>query len=91
VASDEAKALSDWVEAVSRELGLDRPFDGVGLVDVVLDLTSDVARGVSRPGATVTAFLIGVAAGRSEDPAVAARDYAEKIGRLAGTWDPDSA
>jgi hypothetical protein len=39
----------------------------------------------------VTAFLIGVAAGRSEDPAVAARDYAEKIGRLAGTWDPDSA
>jgi hypothetical protein len=90
VASDEAKALSDWVEAVSRELGLDRPFDGVGLVDVVLDLTSDVARGVSRPGAPVTAFLIGVAAGRADDPSVAARDYAEKISRLAAGWDPES-
>ncbi len=72
---------------MSRELGLEGALDGVGLVDTVLDLTSDVARGVSRPGAPVTAFLIGVAAGRAEDPAVAARDYAEKIGRLAATWD----
>lgn len=87
--SDDADALSAWVTAVSRELGLEGALESVGLVDTVLDMTSDVAHGVSRPGAPVTAFLIGVAAGRAEDPSVAARDYAEKISRLAAGWDPD--
>ena len=84
--SDDAQALSDWVTAVGRELGLEDALEGVGLVDTVLDLTSDVAHGVSRPGAPVTAFLVGVAAGRAEDPSVAARDYADKISRMALTW-----
>jgi hypothetical protein len=57
---------------------------------MVLDLTSDVAHGVSRPGAPVTAFLVGVAAGRADDPAVAARDYAQKISALADGWNSDS-
>ncbi len=87
VASDDARALSAWVEAVARELGLEGALDGVELVDTVLDLTSDVAHGVSRPGAPVTAFLIGVAAGRADDPAVATRDYAQRIGGLASSWD----
>ena len=86
--SDDAQALSDWLAAVGRELGLEGALDTAGLVDTVLDLTSDVAHGVSRPGAPVTAFLVGVAAGRAADPAVAARDYSEKISRLATTWDP---
>ena len=30
---------------------------------------------------------VGVAAGRADDPAVAARDYAEKIRNLAKGWD----
>lgn len=89
--SSDANALSDWVTAVSRELGLEGALESVGLVDTVLDLTSDVAHGVSRPGAPVTAFLIGVAAGRAEDPTVAARDYAEKISRLAAGWAGDGA
>jgi Domain of unknown function (DUF6457) len=89
--SSDANALSDWVTAVSRELGLEGALESVGLVDTVLDLTSDVAHGVSRPGAPVTAFLIGVAAGRAEDPTVAARDYAEKISRLAAGWDRGGA
>jgi hypothetical protein len=38
----------------------------------------------------VTAFLVGVAAGRADDPAVAARDYAQKIRNLAKGWDSDS-
>lgn len=88
--SDDADALSVWVTAVSRELGLEGALESVGLVDTVLDMTSDVAHGVSRPGAPVTAFLIGVAAGRADDPSVAARDYAEKISRLAAGWDPES-
>jgi Domain of unknown function (DUF6457) len=89
VVSSDANALAEWVEAVCRELGLEGALDGVGLVDTVLDLTSDVAHGVSRPGAPVTAFLIGVAAGRAADSAVAARDYAEKISRLAAGWEPN--
>ena len=79
--SSDAKALSEWVTAVARELGLEEALDSVGVVDLVLDLTSDVAHGVSRPGAPVTAFLVGVAAGRADDPAVAARDFAGKIGQ----------
>jgi len=87
--SNDATALSDWVTAVARELGLEESLDGRGTVDMVLDLTADVAHGVSRPGAPVTAFLVGVAAGRADDPAVAARDYAQKIRKLAEGWNSD--
>ena len=84
--SSDATALSEWVSAVARELGLEDSYDGRGTVDMVLDLTADVAHGVSRPGAPVTAFLVGIAVGRAEDPAVAARDYAQKISKLADAW-----
>lgn len=87
--SRDASALSGWVTAVARELGLDSALAGGTTVDIVLDLTADVAHGVSRPGAPVTAFLVGVAAGRADDPAAAARDYAETISRLAAIWSPE--
>ena len=87
--STDALVLSEWVAAVARELGLEDSLDSAGTIDLVLDLTSDVAHGVSRPGAPVTAFLIGVAAGRADDPAVAARDYAGKISKLAEGWGAD--
>jgi len=88
--SSDARALSEWVTAVVRELGIEDALEREGVVDMVLDLTSDVAHGVSRPGAPVTAFLVGVAAGRADDPAVAARDYSQKIARLADGWDADA-
>jgi hypothetical protein len=84
--SSDATALTEWVAAVARELGIEDVLEGQGLVDMVLDLTSDVAHGVSRPGAPVTAFLVGVAVGRASDPAVAARHHARKISDLAATW-----
>jgi len=87
--SSDAHALSEWVTAVARELGIENTLDSATTVDMVLDLTSDVAHGVSRPGAPVTAFLVGVAAGRADDPAVAARDYAGKISKLADGWGAD--
>ena len=87
--SSDARALSEWVTAVARELGLEDALDSIGTVDLVLDLASDVAHGVSRPGAPVTAFLVGVAAGRADDPAIAARDYAGKISKLAEGWTAD--
>lgn len=89
-ASDDAHALTDWLTAVALELGLEGTLETPTTTDMVLDLTADVAHSVSRPGAPVTAFLIGVAAGRADDPAVAARDYAEKIKNLATGWDSDS-
>ncbi|MHA6621386.1 DUF6457 domain-containing protein [Pseudonocardia sp. DLS-67] len=88
--SSDARALSEWVTAVVRELGIEGALDREGVVDMVLDLTSDVAHGVSRPGAPVTAFLVGVAAGRADDPAVAARDHARKISGLADAWSADT-
>ena len=86
--SNDAAALSGWVAAVTRELGID--VESAEVVDMVLDLTSDVAHGVSRPGAPVTAFLVGLAAGRSADPVATARTYAEQVSRLADDWDAES-
>lgn len=88
--SSDTQALSEWVLAVARELGLEGAVEADTTVDMVLDLTSDVAHHVSRPGAPVTAFLVGVAAGRAQDPAVAARDFAGTIARLAEGWDSDA-
>jgi Domain of unknown function (DUF6457) len=82
--SSDATALSEWVTAVAKELGLAAVPPGT--VDMVLDLTADVAHGVSRPGAPVTAFLVGLAAGRAADPGAAARTHAATISALAGAW-----
>jgi hypothetical protein len=71
--------LDRWVAAASAELGLD-PADVES--KVVLDVARDVAHQVLRPGAPVTAYLIGVAVGRGADPA----DAAARISTLALSW-----
>ena len=53
--------LDEWVTQVSAALGL--PPDAVD-VRQVLDLARDVAHGVDRPAAPVTAYLAGLAVGR---------------------------
>lgn len=53
--------LDSWLDTVAAALGLDGPVDR----DLVLDLTRDVAHNVARPAAPVTAFLVGLAAGRA--------------------------
>lgn len=69
--------LDEWTAEVSTALGLDpSALDR----DVVLDLTKDVAHGVARPAAPLTAYLLGVAAGRSGEVNVSA--LAEKIREL---------
>ena len=85
--SSDAIALSAWIDAVGRELAFEEAVDSAAAVDTVLKLASDVAHNVSRPAAPVTAFLVGVAAGRADDPGVAARDYAHRIARLAQGWN----
>ena len=80
--------LDDWTAAVVAELGIADLIDG-RTRDLVLDMTKDVAHGVARPAAPLTAYLMGLAAGRAgsadEAPALAAR-----ISELALAWEnPD--
>lgn len=72
--------LDDWTAAVLAELGLEPE-----TVDVttVLDLARDVAHGVARPAAPLTAYLAGIAVGRGMKP----DDVAERVGRLARGWE----
>lgn len=74
--------LDRWVAAAVAELGLE-PADVQ--TTAVLDVARDVAHQVLRPGAPVTAYLLGVAVGRGADPA----DAADRISALALKWRVD--
>jgi Domain of unknown function (DUF6457) len=67
--------LEQWTAVVCADLGLE-----TGTVDMkqVLDLAREVAHGVDRPAAPLTAYLMGVAVGRGHDP----REAAERILQL---------
>ena len=84
---DPTPDILEWVAAVARRLGLDLA-DQDALVTAVLDLTADVAHGVSRPAAPVTAFLVGLAAGRAADPGAAVAEHIAAVRDLAALWPP---
>jgi Domain of unknown function (DUF6457) len=71
--------LDAWVAAACAELGL-RPEDVSA--KAVLDVARDVAHQVLRPGAPVSAYLMGVAVGRGADPS----DVADRLSALALAW-----
>ena len=71
--------LDRWVEAACGELGL-TPADVEA--KTLLDVARDVAHRVLRPGAPITAYLMGIAVGRGADPA----DAAARISALALAW-----
>jgi Domain of unknown function (DUF6457) len=73
--------LDEWAAAVCGELGLDPAALDPRLV---LDLARDVAHGVARPAAPLTAYLLGVAVGQGRTPAEAAA----RISDLAAQWIP---
>ncbi|WP_350347486.1 NTP transferase domain-containing protein [Agromyces sp. G08B096] len=73
------EALDDWGAALTSALGLDPADVPVG---EVLDLARDAAHGVARPAAPLTAFAVGLAAGRSGDADSALRRARE----LAAAW-----
>jgi hypothetical protein len=81
--------LEEWVRAATAELGLDAVVtEGlVGESGGVLDLARDVAHSVARPAAPLTAYLLGVAAGRGEDRLRAAA----ALRRLALAWAAEHA
>lgn len=81
------EALDDWTFAACERLGLDR--DDVS-IPLVLDLTRDVAHAVARPAAPLSAFLAGLAAGRSGgSPAEQERAVADVVD-LAQNWEAAS-
>ena len=73
-------ALDRWAEVVCLEFSL--PADSVD-VRVILDMARDVAHGVDRPAAPLTAYLLGLAVAQGH-PLEAA---AAKISELAAGWD----
>ncbi|WP_067473197.1 DUF6457 domain-containing protein [Actinomadura hibisca] len=71
--------LEEWLEAACLELGVERAeLDR----DLVLDLARDVAHNVARPGAPLTAYLLGLAVGRGTP----ARDGAARLTGMAEGW-----
>jgi hypothetical protein len=75
-------ALDEWTEAVRVALRLD-PIDP----KLVLDLARDVAHGVLRPAAPLTAYLVGVAVGRGAEP----REAVAAVQELIATWTPTAS
>jgi hypothetical protein len=71
--------MDDWVTAACAELDLDPSRVPVA---EVLDLARDVAHNVLRPGAPVSAYLLGLAVARGADPATTAT----RLGELARSW-----
>lgn len=80
--------LAEWSRIVGEEL------DVAGVVDIeavtrqLLELTRDVAHNVDRPAGPVTMFLIGLAAGRSGDPAATTTSSMATIQEMVARWTP---
>ncbi|HEY7175232.1 MAG TPA: DUF6457 domain-containing protein [Micromonosporaceae bacterium] len=70
-------SLDDWTDAVRGSLRLE-PIDS----KLVLDLARDVAHGVLRPAAPLTAYLVGIAVGRGAEP----RDAVAAVEALIASW-----
>jgi hypothetical protein len=73
--------LDAWLARAGDELGVEA---SEVPADAILDVARDVAHGVVRPAAPLTAYLMGIAVGRGADPA----DVADKISELALSWPP---
>ena len=76
--------LEEWTRLTCRTLGLDA---GVLDRDLLLDMSRDVAHGVARPAAPLTAFLVGLAAGRDGGDSTAIRTACEQVQQLAADWE----
>jgi hypothetical protein len=78
--------LKEWVDLVSQELGITDLVSQAAMQSRVLDMSKDVAHDVARPAAPLTAYLLGLAAGRSSDPEATADELAQQVCLLARRW-----
>lgn len=58
------RALEQWLDGVCDALALDRSAVQA-VTPALLELAAQVAHGPARPGAPLTAFAVGMAAGRA--------------------------
>lgn len=84
--------LERWIGEVCGELGID-PAVVTRTSPAVLDLVRDVAHGVSRPAAPLTAFIVGLAAGADHAPGEAlevehVQRWLDQAVLLVGQWPP---
>ncbi|GAA4085514.1 NTP transferase domain-containing protein [Nonomuraea soli] len=72
--------LAEWTALACKELGVD---PATVDRDLILDLTKDVAHGVARPAAPLTAYLLGLAQGAGTAP----EDAVARLTTLARNWE----
>lgn len=80
------EALDAWAEALRGLFGL-QPDDIP--IPLILDLARDVAVGVARPAAPLSAFVAGLAAGRAGGTPDDVRRAVSEITSLAHGWRDD--
>jgi molybdopterin-guanine dinucleotide biosynthesis protein A len=72
--------LAEWTALACKELGIDPARVDR---DQILDLTKEIAHGVARPAAPLTAYLLGLAQGSGSAP----DDAVAKLTTLAKNWE----
>ncbi len=72
--------LAEWTALACKELGIDPARVDR---DAILDLTKEVAHGVARPAAPLTAYLLGLAQGAGTAP----EDAIARLTTLAANWE----
>jgi hypothetical protein len=82
----DVNTLKEWVDLVCRELDITDVVSPAAMQPRVLDMSRDVAHGVARPAAPLTAYLLGLAAGRSSDPEATADELTQRVCLLAQRW-----
>lgn len=77
------EALDAWAETLRQQLGLEPADIPIALI---LDLAREVAVGVARPAAPLSAFVAGLAAGRAGGTPEQVRARVAEITSLAREW-----
>jgi hypothetical protein len=77
------EALDAWAEALRETFGLGA--DDIP-IPLILDMARDVAVGVARPAAPLSAFIAGLVAGRGGGSPEQVRATVAEITSLAGGW-----
>ncbi|SFB73613.1 hypothetical protein SAMN04487968_101221 [Nocardioides terrae] len=72
--------VEEWVPRLAAELGIEDEID----IDAILAIAGDVAHAVERKAAPVSAFVIGLAAGRAGGTPEAVAEAIRATRDLAG-------
>ena len=80
--------LDEWLDDAADALGIER--DAIER-DLLLDLTREVAHGVARPAAPLTAYLLGLAAGKAGGRAQDVQECARVVRQALAAWEAAAA